>query len=179
MTVVGRRRTRIRVRDLGFEEVVAQLRRMDGVFIVVGVMGGDSETYEDGMPITQVAAINEFGTADGRVPPRPFLRTTLDERRGEIGALVERTMERLTNRKLGKPGAAAAKAAEIIGVFVQAAVQKKIVDLREPPNAPSTIAKKGSSNPLIDTGQLRQAITYTVVRGRNANNLRATGRPLV
>lgn len=30
------------------------------------------------------------------------------------------------------------------------------------PNAPSTIRRKGSSRPLIDTGQLRKAITHVV-----------------
>ena len=29
-------------------------------------------------------------------------------------------------------------------------------------NAPSTIAKKGSSNPLIDSGAMRQSVTYSV-----------------
>lgn len=31
-----------------------------------------------------------------------------------------------------------------------------------PPNAPSTIARKGSDRPLIDTGSLRRAITFVV-----------------
>lgn len=31
-----------------------------------------------------------------------------------------------------------------------------------PPNSPKTIAKKGSSRPLIDTGTLRKAITYVI-----------------
>ena len=32
------------------------------------------------------------------------------------------------------------------------------------PNAPSTQAKKGSASPLIDTGQLRRAVTFQVVK---------------
>lgn len=33
------------------------------------------------------------------------------------------------------------------------------------PNAPSTIARKGSSAPLIDTGSLRANVTYVVRKG--------------
>ena len=49
-----------------------------------------------------------------------------------------------------------------LGEKVVADVQRKIVALKDPPNAPSTIAKKGSANPLIDTGRLRQSIDFEV-----------------
>ena len=51
------------------------------------------------------------------------------------------------------------------GMFVQNKVRSWFTDSRNgwPPNAPSTIkAKKGKSNPLIDTGELRKSITYVV-----------------
>lgn len=49
-----------------------------------------------------------------------------------------------------------------VGQIAQASVQNYMVDLKTPPNAPSTIAKKKSSNPLIDTGALVGSITYAV-----------------
>jgi len=52
-----------------------------------------------------------------------------------------------------------------LGVVAVAKVQKYMNDLKTPPNAPSTIAKKGSSNPLIDTGALKQSVTYKVSGG--------------
>ena len=53
---------------------------------------------------------------------------------------------------------------ERLGAKMVADVQEKLTDINSPPNAPATIAKKGSSNPLIDTGGLRQRITYKVVK---------------
>ena len=41
-------------------------------------------------------------------------------------------------------------------------VQKEIVDGSFEPNAESTIKKKGSDKPLIDTGTMRQSVTYVV-----------------
>ncbi len=35
-----------------------------------------------------------------------------------------------------------------------------IKDVKSPSNAASTIKQKGSANPLIDTGNMRQAVTH-------------------
>lgn len=53
-----------------------------------------------------------------------------------------------------------------IGVIAQGAVRIFMTELQDPPNAKSTIRKKGSSNPLIDTGALRQSVTYVVHSGK-------------
>jgi hypothetical protein len=45
-----------------------------------------------------------------------------------------------------------------VGEFIASDFRRKITTLRSPPNAPSTVAKKGSSNPLIDTGAMRQSV---------------------
>jgi len=42
-----------------------------------------------------------------------------------------------------------------VGLLAQSQVRAKITAIKSPPNAQSTIDKKGSSNPLIDTGQMR------------------------
>ena len=52
-----------------------------------------------------------------------------------------------------------------LGIVAAGAVQKYMTDLKTPPNAPSTIKQKGSSNPLIDTGALRQSVTYSIAGG--------------
>ena len=43
-------------------------------------------------------------------------------------------------------------------------VQHQMVEGEFVPNAPSTIRKKGSDKPLIDTGQLRQGVSYKICR---------------
>ena len=52
---------------------------------------------------------------------------------------------------------------ERVGLLTAARIQQEITDLRQPPNSPATIAAKGSSNPLIDTGKLRQSVSYEVI----------------
>ena len=51
-----------------------------------------------------------------------------------------------------------------IGVFQKGLVQAEIVDGDFEPNAPSTIKKKGSDKPLIDTGKMRQSVNFVIVK---------------
>lgn len=113
---------------------------------------------EAGAELVTIAAVNEFGSADGHVPERSFLRSTVDENHKKYGDLLQTAVERgidkgttALRRELGRVGAVAA-----------GDVQRKIRDLKDPPNAPSTIAAKGSDNPLVDTGRLRQSIDWKV-----------------
>lgn len=58
-----------------------------------------------------------------------------------------------------------------LGIVAAGAVQKYMTDLKTPPNAPSTIKQKGSSNPLIKDGALRQSVTYSINSGKPEEGL--------
>jgi hypothetical protein len=49
-----------------------------------------------------------------------------------------------------------------LGIVAQGDIQGEITSLMTPPNSPVTIALKGSSKPLIDTGEMRGAVTWKV-----------------
>ena len=88
------------------------------------------------------------------IPARPWLVPGVESgRNGQIEAFVE------TFVKTGGNSEAALEAAAVTAV---GAVQQYMTDLKEPPNAKSTIKQKGSSNPLIDTGALRASVTYKI-----------------
>ena len=116
----------------------------------------ESGTYDDGTKISQVAADNEFGTEKTSgpvVPERPFFRQAIVEIKKTSHRVIIRNMDRrrmVINERAGK----------ILGAWMQGVLQESIYDLREPPNSPVTIAMKGSSNPLIDTGTMVTAVTW-------------------
>lgn len=153
-------KSKVIVKDLGFKEVMQQLLATGKLHITVGVHG-DVGARKDGPSQVLVAAANEFGTKDGRVPERSYMRSTVDARRGDLALLMTKQLGVVADGKR-----TAKDAAEIAGLFMSSAIKKTLTDLSDPPNAPSTIARKGSSNPLIDTGQLRASITHKVVDGR-------------
>jgi hypothetical protein len=49
-----------------------------------------------------------------------------------------------------------------LGILAQGDIQAEITALMSPPNSPVTIALKGSSKPLIDSGEMRGAVIYKV-----------------
>ena len=113
--------------------------------------------YPDGTPVAAVAAWNEFGTE--RIPERPFLRQSIE---GAEKVIMPVLKDGIDPRDMALDRTTAGK----VGLVMQARIQRSITELRTPANAPSTTAPrpqgKGSSNPLIDTGHMRDSVTYVV-----------------
>lgn len=109
------------------------------------------------MPVAMVAAWNEFGT-QGRTrstPERPFFRNAIRSRSNH--KKIVQTIARNTNAKTGKMGK---RGRGQVGRQMVSSIQESIKSLQTPPNSPMTIAIKGSSNPLIDTGHMRRSVSH-------------------
>ena len=117
----------------------------------------NSNPYPDGTSVIMVGAVHEFGSDARNIPERSFLRSTVHQNRNEYKAFIRSLASAIIKGKL-----TADKALKILGLKVASDVQQKIVEIKHPPNTKVTIASKKSSNPLIDTGHLRQSITYEV-----------------
>lgn len=131
----------------------------------VGILQENFSDPKEGDPkreftLGEIAVVNEFGSKDGRVPERSYIRSTFDE---------EKRRWRTLTGKLKKKMIVAVKTVEWVlgnmGTKIVGDIQAKINAVKEPPNAPSTIAKKTRAgkvgdNPLVDYGQLKSSITY-------------------
>lgn len=62
--------------------------------------------------------------------------------------------------EVGK-GATMDQVVEGVGILAAVTTQQYMTDLKTPSNAASTVKKKGSDNPLIDTGAMRASVTST------------------
>lgn len=92
-----------------------------------------------------------------KIPSRSYIRSTVDENQEQWGDLATEYWGQIVDQDLTK-----FEALSLIGQQIEADIKQKMIKLRTPPNAPSTIRRKGSSNPLIDTGHLMQSIRYVV-----------------
>ena len=149
-------RVTVKVQRRGGQRLKRLLREA-GKGGVSGVQVGFFSTarYEDGTPVAAVAAWNEFGTET--IPERPFFRRAIAEAEDGIAKVIRRgidTEKMVVDERL----------AGRVGAHVQGEIQESITSLREPPNAPETIKRKGSSNPLVDTGHMLQSVTFVVDR---------------
>lgn len=113
--------------------------------------------YPDGTSLLLVAAVNNFGSSSRGIPARPFMHQAAEPavRATEPVAVI---MVKAINR--GK--ATVKQALTEMGPYAQGAFQETIVSGGFAPNAPATIAAKGSATPLIDTGLMRQSLTWIV-----------------
>jgi hypothetical protein len=151
------------VKDRGWSKLKRNDVNLKGAHVKVGVIGGSNtiSSNTEGnseTPIIEYAIYNEYGTNDGVVPSRPFMRQSFDENKNKLRSIAASSYKNsgTNSTELIK------KVLAQIGVLHQSQVQDKIVDIKTPPNAPSTVASKGSSNPLIDSGDLKKSISHNV-----------------
>jgi len=134
--------------------------------VEVGVLAGTGDhPNSKGASMVEVAVWMEFGTwrktnarsgaSQTWVPPRSFIQANTNAKRDAYKELAKKLGKRMANGKLTSE-----KAEARIGMEVQDDIQQYIIDLREPPNAPSTIAKKKSDSPLFDEGHLKNSIKW-------------------
>ena len=108
--------------------------------------------YDDGTPVTLVAAANEFGMD---VPERPFFRKAISSAPKVLTPVLKANIN-------PKNMVFDARVAGLMGAVMTGHIQYTLTELRDPPNAPATIKAKRSSNPLIDTGRLRSSVTWRI-----------------
>ena len=113
--------------------------------------------------ILERAVFNEMGTKT--IPERPALRNAMRANRSKYQRAIKAEMRSLlkTIEAGGSISGAKVGIMSRLGILGQGDVQSEITSLQSPPNAPSTIARKKSSNPLIETGQMRAAVSWQLI----------------
>lgn len=124
------------------------------VTLTVGIHEEQGAGSHGAATIADIAAMTEFGLGQ---PARSFIGAWADEREGEHKAQIRKLGEAVVKGTVTAP-----QGFEQLGQKYVGEVQARIAGGIAPPNAPSTIAKKGSSTPLIDQGVLRSSITSKV-----------------
>ncbi len=142
----------------GGEAFEARMRQMASmlerpVFVRVGFL--ENATYPDGTPVAMIAAIQDFGAPRAGIPPRPFFRNMIAAKSPEwpeaIGALLVAN-DYDVNLTMAQ-----------VGEAVAGQLRQSLINTNSPPLAESTIARKGFSKPLVETGHMLNSIDYEVV----------------
>lgn len=95
------------------------------------------------------------------IPERSFLRAGFDRHIGEINAMVDSQVDSILHNKINPD-----TYLDMLGLHFAGLIQHfAIYEVKSPPNAPLTVANKGSSNPLVDTGRMIGAIRHEVRKG--------------
>ena len=126
-------------------------KQFSNIQLKVGFLEG--ATFGGVIPVPMVAATNEFGNPVHNQPPRPFFRNAIAEHEEEWKEQAALLIER---------GDDIEEVFSMLGTIIAADIQQSIRSLDSPPLSPVTIARKGFDNPLIDTKNMLDSVSYEV-----------------
>jgi hypothetical protein len=152
----------IKFDDKVFERLRAEVKEAAKKHVHVGVLAskGGANTGPDGeTTIAEIAAIHEYGAPKANIPARSFIRATLEgnENREHLTKMLEKLARAVLSEKISVDGALGA-----LGAWAVSAVKARITGRISPELKAATVQRKGSSVPLVDTGQLINAINWEV-----------------
>lgn len=149
----------VRDRDRGAKALLKRFRTASEkpATVKIGVLEAEGavEHGDEGPTVAEIATYNEFGLG---VPERSFIRAYVDENEAVLQERMRKIAQAIKDGKIATPE----QGLERFGLLVVGEIQSRISDGIEPPNAESTIARKGSSTPLIAGGLLRTSVTHKV-----------------
>lgn len=145
-----------------WDALLARAAKLDRVHVKVGIMGEKGATVHSGeggdFTLVEIAALHEFG--GHHVPERSFIRSTFLIRR--VNALRAKQVE--LAKAIVTGGMDPIRALGLLGAWGASEVKNTITEIDiPPPLADSTVQAKGSSKPLVDTGLMKNSISWEVV----------------
>lgn len=143
---------------LSLTKLKTALRDLDGHKIKVG--WGEQAKYDEGTPAAGIAAVQEFGSPSLGIPPRPFIRPTIEQIQKDMPDLAKKLTNAVISGKI-----TANQALNQLGLKIEGDLRKNISLATDPPLSPVTIAIRGFKNKNPDAtinrtfvNKVRQAI---------------------
>ncbi len=141
------------------KRLMKELRELASLEVRIGYQRGELAGSDDGSSraeLVDIAMWNELGTVN--IPSRPFMRDSVDKHIAAINHVLTAQKDALLN------GASAREILETVGLFQQDLIQTEIEQGDFVENAKSTIRRKGSDKPLVDTGRMKNSVLYYIVK---------------
>jgi hypothetical protein len=144
--------------DKGYAKFLKAVQKLaTGKHVVVGVT---STKRRGGITLAQIAAVHEFRSPAANIPERSYLRSTFDRKAASYtGTLAIGLGKAVLGLTTGEA------VLEELGTQMTRDVVATIDAGVKPALAASTVARKGSSKPLVETGELRAAIKHEIRGG--------------
>jgi len=122
----------------GIESLRIRIKELDKLKLAVGWF--ESARYDDQTPVAGVAAVQEFGSPKLGIPPRPFMRSAIEDNEESWKKIVEQASKGILN------GSETSESAmEKLGLFVFGNVLDKLTGNHEE-LSPVTIALRKFKN---------------------------------
>ena len=144
-----------------FPEIMKQIAEINGTGVEVGVLRGEhawlAAIHEYGLNIEVTPKMRAYlgsqglhlrkGTTHIHIPERSFLRAGYDQNRDQVLKLASKLLADVATGNMD-----ASTVYQAVGMQLASKIKDHARDLASPANHPFTIARKGSSNPLVGGG---------------------------
>lgn len=145
--------------------IIAGVEALTKNKVMVGVPSTTAGRTDGAITNAAIAYVQNFGSPKLNIPPREFLYSGLETVRERIIKMLYTAAQ----FAIAGDKASTIQALHAVGIVAQNGIRAKITSGPFIPLAPLTLANRRAKGrkgikPLIDTGQLRRAITY-VLRG--------------
>lgn len=142
--------------DRGYKAILKQLKLMEkDPYVKIGYT--KDEKRDGGTSLITIASVHEFGSPINNIPERSFLRSAVSKHGSRIGKIIGRGYDDIIKGK-----STVLKILTRVGVLVEGLTKTQITNVQKPPLKVSPREPDGGSNPLINTGHLRNSIKYEV-----------------
>lgn len=139
-----------------------ELEEMVDVFDGVGVDVGFAGEHSGGLSNAHLAYILEMGSPARNLPARPALEPGIRENKQEILGVAEQAARAAARADRNRKQVFLSGMQMVADACVNA-VKKKILQNEFAPLAPATVKRKGHDQAWIDTGELFDSISASVV----------------
>lgn len=176
---------KVKIIDHGWNEIFSSLDDLDHSFVKVGFPSEGSPSSEfksltkssghepisTQSELVTIASTHEFGSKKRNIPERPFVSTAYDENISGLAIQKKKAYELILK------GRSLSFALGRLGEWFVSKVKRKITQGPHKDLSEITKARKGSTRPLIDTGQMRASVQQIVfVRGNQVGFIEQEGR---
>lgn len=140
----------------------AMIATLDKTRLKVGFF--EHSRYPDGTPIAGIAYIQENGSVKNNIPSRPFFDPAMQDGKVNYANGIAKAVREMIR------GGDLEQGLTTVGEVAAGDIREKITELDSPELSPRTIEARArrhhaglaSSKPLVDTGQMLQAVAYAV-----------------
>lgn len=143
----------INLKELSLQKILEKMNKTPHV--AVGIL--QDKKVEGSFSIADLAATHEYGSSDGRIPARSFIRSTFDAKKKKYAKLIDALQSKIIFNNLNIK-----QALLTLGEVVSKDMVQTINRGIYPPLKPNTVKRKKSTKPLIDTGRLKGSITHEI-----------------
>lgn len=154
-----------------FPEMQRNLEALNGRKVIVGCLKGEhawlAGIHEYGCNIRVTPRMRAFLHYKGyhlskqttviQIPERSFIRTGHDTYVDDVMKKASQLVGQVASGKMSGD-----QLLDYVGLTLSTKIKKYARDLSSPPNSSMTVNEKGSSNPLVDTGNMIEGITFEV-----------------